>query len=109
MDLDGVPYLVPLALAAGALALAALIGARGLWADFAIRCRPGGRVSVRGRIPRAKVGEIKAFFARDLNPSRPIAVRGSFSPGRSLRLRFSGRMSPADRQRARNFLAAHLR
>jgi len=80
-----------------------------LSADFVIRSRGGGRVSVRGRIPAGKVPAIREFFARDLGASGPVTVRGSFGGGRAVRLRFSGRLSPGQQQRARNFLVDHLR
>jgi hypothetical protein len=80
-----------------------------LRADFVIKCRPGGRVSVRGRIAKAKMGAIKQFFAQDLGSPHRVTVRGTFGPGRSLRLRVFGRLSAAQRQRMRNFLVAHLR
>jgi hypothetical protein len=97
-------------LIAAVAALLALVGA-GLWlrADFVIKRRSGGRVLVSGRIAAAKVGAIKEFFRRDLDTPHAVTVRGSYGPGRRLRLRFSGRLSPAERQRIRNFLIAHLR
>ena len=78
-------------------------------ADFEIRHRPGGRVSVRGRVPASKVAAIRAFFDRDLEPAGAVVIRGSFGPGRALRLRISGRLSPGQRLRTRNFLMDHLR
>lgn len=78
-------------------------------ADFVIRHRPGSRTTVRGRLPRAKVGAIAEFFSRDLDPRGPVTVRGHWGPGRSLRLEFAGPLGAADRQRARNFLLEHLR
>lgn len=77
--------------------------------DFEIRHRPGARTTVRGRLPRAKVGGIAEFFNRDLAPAGPVTVRGRWGPGRSLRLEFAGPIGAADRQRARNFLMEHLR
>jgi hypothetical protein len=81
----------------------------GLGADFTIRHRPGGRVEVRGRIPAAKVGAIRVFFARDLQARCAGTVWGWYGPGRVLRLRFGGGLSPGQRQQARNFLIEHLR
>jgi hypothetical protein len=81
----------------------------GLGADFAIRHRPGGRVEVRGRIPRAKIAQIRAFFSRDLAADRAGEVWGWFGPGGTLRLRFRGGLAPGQRQQARNFLIEHLR
>jgi hypothetical protein len=83
--------------------------AAGVGADFAIRYRPRAGTTVRGRVPRAKVGAIAAFFDRDLRPDASVVVRGAWGPGRVLRLRFSGRLTPAQQQRARNFLVDHLR
>lgn len=91
-------------------AIHAIVG-RLVRGDFVIRHRPGRGVSVRGRVPRGKVGMISEFFRRDLNPPGPVTVWGSWSGGRGrgvLRLRFLGRLDGADRQRARNFLSEHL-
>jgi hypothetical protein len=96
-------------LAATVLVLVLVRIGPGLGADFEIRHRPGGRVEVRGRIPASKVGTIRAFFARDLQAECAGRVRGSYGPGRVLRLRFVGGLSPAQRQQARNFLIEHLR
>ena len=93
---------------AGLAALAVLAG-RGGPSDFEIRSGRGGRVVVRGRIPRAKVGAIREFFGSDLGLSGPAAVRGSFGPNRAIRLEFSGPLTAGQRQRARNFLVDHLR
>jgi hypothetical protein len=102
------PTLLTVLAVAAALGLLVVLLRRGPGADFEIRYRPGGRVEVRGRIPRAKVGEIRAFFGRDLAAGDAGAVRGWFGPGRTLRLRFRGGLSPAQRQRARNFLMGQL-
>jgi len=113
-----VPLVFPLAqgllpsvlLVAIGVALVALAGA-GLWlrADFVIKRRSGVTVLVHGRIAAGKVGAIKEFFRRDLDTTHAVTVRGSYGPGRRLRLRFFGRLSPAERQRIRNFLISHLR
>jgi hypothetical protein len=90
-----------------AATIAALVRAGmglGLGSDLLIRWRPGRGVVVRGRIPEAKAAQIRSFFAHDLRAPGSVTVRGSFGPGRSLRLRFSGGLSPGDRQRVRNFL-----
>ena len=76
--------------------------------DFILRHKPGGPVVVRGRIARSKVPTITEFFARDLSPSGPVAVRGSWG-GRVLRLRISGDLGADQKQRVRNFLMHHLR
>ena len=81
----------------------------GLGADFEIRYRPGGWVAIRGRVPRAKFAQIRAFFAGDLAAGRAGRVWGWFGPGGTLRLRFRGGLAPGQRQRARNFLIEHLR
>src|SRR5947208_3336131 len=97
--------LVLLALAVAGLLwtlLRAGMGAGG--ADFEIRHRPGRPLAVRGRVPRAKVGAIRQFFARDLGLDRPVSGRGSYGPGRVLRLRVSGDLSAGQRQQTRNFL-----
>jgi hypothetical protein len=98
-------------LVAGILAVAVTALVRsgaGLGADFAIRHRPGAGTTVRGRVPASKVGAIAAFFDRDLRPGRAVTVRGTWGPGRTLRLRFSGALSALQQQRARNFLVDHL-
>lgn len=69
----------------------------------------GGRVEVRGRIPKANVGEIRTFFARDFPADRAGTVRGWFGPGGTLRVRFRGGLVPGERQRVRNFLMERLR
>ena len=81
----------------------------GIGTDFAIRYRPGRGTTVRGRLPRGKVGGIAAFFAHDLRPDGSVSVYGTWGPRRSLRLRFAGPLSPGQQQRARNFLMEHLR
>ena len=78
-------------------------------ADFVIRHRPGVGTTVRGLVPGSKKGAIGEFFARDLRPSGPVAVRGSWGPGRALRLSFSGPLDGFARQQARNFLLELLR
>jgi hypothetical protein len=81
----------------------------GLESDFAIHRRRGGRIEIRGRVPAAKLGALRTFFSHDLDTAGPFTVRGSFDgPGRRARLRFSGRISPEQRQRVRNFLLEHL-
>jgi hypothetical protein len=75
---------------------------------FAIRYRPGGATTVRGRVPSGKVGGIRAFFEHDLAADAPVTVRGSLGPGRAVRSSIQGDLTPAQRQRVRNFLAAHL-
>ena len=107
MGTGALPWIAAAALA-GVLVLALVAGARGA-SDFEIRGHRGGRVQVRGRIPKAKVGEIQEFFGQDLGLSRPVVVRGSFGPDRVPRLRFSGSISAGQRQRARNFLMELLR
>src|SRR5262249_34106884 len=89
----------------GALALAVVARAGvGLGADFEGRRDRRGAGTVRGRVPRAKVGALPEFFARDLGGPGAVSVRGRFGPGGALRLRFAGRLDPARRQRVRNFL-----
>jgi hypothetical protein len=81
----------------------------GLGTDFVIKSQGRGQVTVRGRIPLGKVAGIREFFTRDLARAGPVTVRGSFGRGRALKLRFSGRLSTGQQQRARNFLVDHLR
>ena len=81
-------------------------------ADFTIRYRPGRGARVRGLVPRSKVAGIAGFFAHDIAVSGPVKVRGFWlgrRPGGGLRLRISGPIAPADHQKVRNFLLAHLR
>jgi hypothetical protein len=75
---------------------------------FAIWYRPGAATTVRGRVPASKVGGIRSFFDHDLAAEGPITVRGTLGRGRTVRLTIDGDLSPAQRQRVRNFLAAHL-
>ena len=105
------PALAGLVAAAVVLPVLIALGraAAGVGADFVIRYRPSSGTTVRGRVPRAKVGAIAAFFDRDLRPAGPVVVRGAWDRGRALRLQFSGPLSPSQRQRARNFLVDHLR
>lgn len=106
-----VPQLVLAGLAVVAvLTLAGLLRAgMGPGSDFVIQYRPGGRLKVRGQVAASRVGGIKSFFENDLRPERSVTVRGTFGPGRSLRLRFSGGLSGPQQQQARNFLIEHLR
>lgn len=78
--------------------------------DFEIRHRPGGRAAVRGRVPASKLGAIRSFFERDLDPSGPVTVRGTFGPPprRALRLDITGPLDAGQRQQVRNFLIAVL-
>jgi hypothetical protein len=71
---------------------------------FLIRSRTGGSIDVRGRVPKSKVLEIKEFCVRNLTSDRPFTIRGTWGSGKTLTLRYSGGLSPAQRQRARNFL-----
>lgn len=77
--------------------------------EFEIHHRPGAGTEIRGPIAKARHGEIDAFFRRDLNPSRPLRVRGTWRPGGPLRLWFAGPIDEAGRQQTRNFLLHHLR
>jgi hypothetical protein len=79
---------------------------RGLGADsgFLIRRKAGGAIDVRGRVPRSKVPEIQEFCRRTLASGRPYTIRGMWGPGRSLNIRWTGDLSPAQRQRTRNYL-----
>ncbi|AGA27410.1 hypothetical protein [Singulisphaera acidiphila] len=71
---------------------------------FLIRYRTAGSIDVRGHVPRSKVLEIKEFCARNLASDRPFTIRGTWGAGKTLTLRWTGGLSPAQRQRARNFL-----
>jgi hypothetical protein len=82
------------------------MGAR---ADFVIRYRPGGKTTVSGRVPAGRAGESAEFFRRDLRPSGPVTVRGTFDEGRRLRVTFSGTLNAFERQRVRNFLVERVR
>lgn len=75
---------------------------------FAIQYRPGRPTTVRGRVPASKVGGLRAFFERDLAAAGPLTVRGTLGPGKAFRVSIVGALAPGDRQRVRNFLAAHL-
>ena len=46
-----------------------------------IRVRRGGHVTVRGRLPAAKVGEIRAFFASDLGAGQREPAADAFASG----------------------------
>jgi hypothetical protein len=96
-------------LLAGGVGVAVLAVRATRSADFVIRRGNGRPVQVRGRVAAAKRGTIKAFCEQDLGATVSFTVRGSFGPGRALRLRFSGGLSPAQRQRVRNFLVETLR
>lgn len=98
------------------IALAVALVRRGVWvgglrsdSDFLIRSRSGGAIEVRGCVPKSKVPEIQEFCTRDLASDRPFAIRGRWGPGRSLNLDWSGGLSSAQRQRARNYLLQCLR
>jgi hypothetical protein len=75
----------------------------GLGSDFQV-VRSGEDVTVRGRLPRAKVPALREFVRRDLAGAGPFAVAGTFGPGRTLRFRFAGGLDGATRQRVRNVL-----
>lgn len=89
--------------------IAVVVAVRARAADFTIDSRPDGRVRIRGRIPAAKHGAIRAFFTNDLRAQGTVRVRGFFGPRRSFRLRFAGRIGPGQQQQIRNFLMAELR
>jgi hypothetical protein len=91
------------------VALAVLAVRMAQKADFVIARGRSRDVEVVGRIAAAKRGAIKAFFLHDLGAPDRFKVRGSFGAGRALRLQFSGGLSPAQRQRVRNFLIEALR
>lgn len=65
---------------------------------FALRIRKGKIVSVKGRIPPATVGELGDVFA---NTDTNGTLAGSKENGR-VRVDFSGKISDAVMQRARN-------
>src|SRR5947209_6554477 len=73
--------------------------ARGGSAGFVIRGRGGERVEVRGRLPRSKTSEIQDFCRRHLGQVGVFTVRGSWGPGRVLQLRWTGHLTPGERQR----------
>jgi hypothetical protein len=81
----------------------------GLTSDFVIRLPPGGRIVIRGQIPWSKCGGIREFFGDDLREAGPFVVRGTWKTGAGLQLTWGGRLTPGQRQRARNFLVEHLR
>lgn len=81
----------------------------GVGSDFEIIHRPGKGTVVKGRIPASKLGEVREFFERDLKPKHTIRVRGSLDRRGFIRLAFSGRIGPFQRQRVRNFLNDLLR
>lgn len=80
----------------------------GLGTDFQV-VRSGELVSVRGRVPRAKLPALKEFVRRDLADAGPFAVAGTFGPGRALRFRWAGRLDGPARQRVRNVLVELLK
>jgi len=78
-----------------------------LWNGDGFLIRGRGRfqaVEVRGAVPKSKVQEIREFCHRDLKSDRPFSIRGSWGPEGRLSLRWTGQLTPAQRQRARNFL-----
>ena len=75
--------------------------------DFLIIYRPNQPIFIRGRIAQGKIPGITSFFARDLNPNYPVTIRGVNARG-STSVKFLGWVTPADQQRTRNFLLAHL-
>lgn len=77
-------------------------------AQIAIHHRPGQKTRFKGRIPRAKAATISEFFARDLNPDRPVTVFGG-SAGGTMQFKAYGLGDRRDGQRVRNFLLEHLR
>ena len=80
----------------------------GLGTDFQV-VRLGESVTVRGRVPRAKMPTLVEFVRRDLADVGPFAVAGTFGPGRTIRFRWAGRIDGAGRQRVRNVLIELLR
>ena len=98
------------AVALGALlsALAWHLGLLGLGADFVIWRGRGGRVVIRGHIPRARYAEIRAFFGQDLTTAGTMAIQGTWGPGGALRLRGLGGLTHGERQKVRNFLRVCL-
>jgi hypothetical protein len=76
----------------------------GKYVNFTIRLRKG-RVICKGAIPLAKRQGMAEFLAQDLALQGTITILGSRDK-RGLKLWFLGRLSAAEKQRIRNFLAA---
>lgn len=100
--------LVVLGVPLGALAWHLARAGLGSGSGFTIRARGGGRVEVRGRIPRSKVWKIQEFCQRNLGDVGIFTVRATWGERRVLQLRWTGHLTPGERQRVRNFLVELL-
>jgi len=76
----------------------------GTGSGFVIRHRPGAKVEVSGRLTRHEQLEIQDFCDSHLTRSGRYAIRGTWTPGRRLLLRYEGDLDASQRQRVRNFL-----
>jgi hypothetical protein len=74
--------------------------------DFVIRLRHG-RVEYNGRFPLTHQPEVTQLLLHDLGLKESAKITGSWSGGR-VRLWFRGKLSKAEKQRIRNFLATRL-
>jgi hypothetical protein len=74
--------------------------------DFVIRVRDGD-VRFKGRIATTHQPALAHFLVHELALRRPVRIVG-IRRGQRLELRFRGRLSEADKQRIRNYLATTL-
>ena len=101
---DALP--TPALIAFAVVALTVLAWAFWPRSDFAIRVRKG-LVDCRGKVPRSQAGGLSEFLLTDLGLHDAVTIYGRWERGR-LRVWGSGRLSPGQLQRVRNFLLTRL-
>ena len=74
--------------------------------DFVVRVRKGA-VDCQGKLPRAQAGGLSEFLLMDLGLRDAVTIYGRWERGR-LRVWHSGRLSPGQLQRVRNYLLTRL-
>lgn len=75
--------------------------------DFRMRVSCG-RVRVHGRFPSNLRGDVERLLRDEMGLKR-ATIYGRWTPALVLRIRVRGRMTPAERQRIRNYLGITLR
>jgi hypothetical protein len=99
---------LPLPALIGFVVVALVVLAVAFWprSDFVIRVRKG-EVDWRGKLPQSQAGGLSEFLLADLGLHDGVTIYGRREGGR-LRVWSSGRLSPGQLQRVRNYLLTRL-